>query len=335
MIVGSVSIVSARKNMGLPEPSTMKRILAGAIDMHVHVGPEIIPRAFDVLDLVEQMRELGMGGYVAKSNSQCTAGETYVVNKLFHDVEGEWVAAFGAITLNYSVGGLNPVAINVAANLGTPFKYAQFKCVWFPTTSSIATMKFQQLEAGKTLGGTMPVGPRTAYTTSQKIFGGTGKGIEIVKPNGEIVPDVEAVIHAIAENNLILATGHISEDETFAVVDGAKSLGVKKIISTHPRFPVERLIELANKGVIIEQTYTPPVFASGAEGNLAAKIANISKIGAERMIVTTDSGIRDGWWDNMAVAWKKIVETLLEGGITERQIITMIKTNPKRLLDLE
>ena len=45
----------------------------------------------------------------------------------------------------------------------------------------------------------------------------------------------------IARHNMLLATGHLSRDEIFAVVDAALEAGVRDIVITHPEFPSQDL----------------------------------------------------------------------------------------------
>src|SRR5207237_928779 len=65
-----------------------------------------------------------MAGLVLKSHYTCTSDRATLVNKLYPGIQ-----AFGAIALNNSVGGLNPLAVDIAGRLGC-------KVVWFPTVDS-------------------------------------------------------------------------------------------------------------------------------------------------------------------------------------------------------
>ena len=55
-----------------------------------------------------------MAGFVLKSHYICTADRATLVNQIVPEVQ-----AFGAIALNNSVGGLNPLALDIAGRLGT------------------------------------------------------------------------------------------------------------------------------------------------------------------------------------------------------------------------
>jgi hypothetical protein len=294
-------------SINLSMPAKTLRLLEGAFDMHTHPGPDFVPRIFDVYELAEQCKKLGMAGFVAKNHNLPTQGLAYSVNKKFSEVK-----CFGSITLNFAVGGLNLAAINVAAEMGA-------KVVWFPTISSTSSIA---------RGG----GSSEAHKFLSKITGSPTKGIEIINSNGSVLPKVEDCLNSIAEYNLVLATGHLTIEETIALVDAAKSVGVDKIVITHPRFPVEKQIELADRGAYIELTNL-----YSDKKSAATYIDNIKKIGANRCIICTDSGMVDfpRKAHNEAEYWKIIIARLLDNGISENNIATMIKINPKKLLDIK
>ena len=61
----------------------------------------------------------------------------------------------------------------------------------------------------------------------------------------------------VAENDLILATGHLNKTEIFALVSAAKGHGVRKVVITHPTFSSialskEEQKELADLGAFLE-----------------------------------------------------------------------------------
>src|ERR1700676_1604378 len=89
------------------------RALEGAYDLQVHVGPDVIARRIDDIDCAREFLAHGMKGFVLKSHYIQTGERAQVVTKA---VPGSTV--FGAVTLNHSVGGLNPVAVERAARPG-------------------------------------------------------------------------------------------------------------------------------------------------------------------------------------------------------------------------
>src|SRR5258706_5420462 len=92
--------------------------IRGGYDLQVHVAPDVIGRRIDDIDLAKEFLARGLRGFVLKSHYVSTAERAKVVSKA---VAG--ISAFGAITLNHSVGGLNPVAVEIAGRSGA-------KIVW-------------------------------------------------------------------------------------------------------------------------------------------------------------------------------------------------------------
>src|ERR1043166_3000370 len=98
--------------------------LQGAYDLQVHVAPDVIERRIDDIDLAKEFLACGLKGFVLKSHYFPTAERAKGVYKAVPGIH-----AFGAIPLNHSVGGLNPVAVELAGRSGN-------KVVWMPTVDA-------------------------------------------------------------------------------------------------------------------------------------------------------------------------------------------------------
>src|SRR5689334_23379281 len=108
-----------------PEPSAHGReLVRGAYDVHIHVAPDVMRRRIDDISLAARFAAVGMAGYVLKSHYVPTAERAEVVRRAHPGVD-----ALGAITLNASVGSLNPIAVEIAGRGGARF-------VWLPTVDS-------------------------------------------------------------------------------------------------------------------------------------------------------------------------------------------------------
>ena len=95
-------------------PSARARSLVrGAYDLHVHVAPDVPPRRIDDRSLAERFAELGLAGFALKSHYTSTAERAQIVSGLFADVE-----VLGTLTLNRAVGGMNALAVEIAAREG-------------------------------------------------------------------------------------------------------------------------------------------------------------------------------------------------------------------------
>ena len=112
---------------GVTSPSDRARALVhGAYDLHVHVAPDVPQRRIDDRSLAQRFSELGLAGFALKSHYTSTAERAQVVSALFPDVE-----VVGTLTLNWAVGGMNALAVEIAAREGA-------RIVWMPTVDSPA-----------------------------------------------------------------------------------------------------------------------------------------------------------------------------------------------------
>src|SRR5437879_9755201 len=78
--------------------------IQGAYDLQVHVAPDVIERRIDDVGLAQEFLARGLKGFVLKSHYIPTAERAKVVCRAVPGIQ-----AYGALTLNHSIGGLNPV----------------------------------------------------------------------------------------------------------------------------------------------------------------------------------------------------------------------------------
>src|SRR5690606_19004737 len=83
-----------------------RALLRGAVDLHVHSAPDVVPRKGNDVEIAQRTRAAGMGGFLIKSHYMPTADRAALVNSIVPDVR-----CFGSLCLNHSVGGLNPIAV--------------------------------------------------------------------------------------------------------------------------------------------------------------------------------------------------------------------------------
>ena len=91
-----------------------RRLVRGAYDLHVHVEPDVMRRRITDLQLARRCWDVGLAGFALKSHYVPTAERAAVLNEAL----GGEVRVLGALTLNASVGGMNPIAVEIAAREG-------------------------------------------------------------------------------------------------------------------------------------------------------------------------------------------------------------------------
>jgi hypothetical protein len=290
-----------------------RELLRGAFDTHIHVAPDVVPRIVDDVSLARRFAELGMDGFVLKSHYTSTAERAAVVRAAVPGVQ-----ALGAIVLNRAVGGLNPLAVEIAAR-------EDVRTVWLPTVDSVN----ESHERDAPPGAAVPVWVKLQLELREQ-------GIEIppvpvVDEHGAVVPELSAVLERIAHHGLLLATGHLSRDEIFTVVGAAQAAGVTQIVITHPEFPAQALpiedqIALARGGALLERCMTTPW-----TGKIAWErwIEHIRAAGPEHSVLSTDLGqiFNPPVEDGMGI----MVDRLLAAGFDDEEIVTMAVTNTRRV----
>jgi hypothetical protein len=262
--------------------------------MHVHAAPDVIDRKIDAFELVTKAKKAGMKGIVLKCHDTPTTMLAWALSRVISGIK-----IYGSVTLNISsTGGINPEAVKVAFKLGA-------KIVWMPTKSA---------------------GNQLAYE-------GKSGGIKIMR-NGVVSKEVEETLNIIAENKGILATGHLSVEESIVLVDTAKSMGINKLIITHPTWyiinmPIDIQKELARKGAYIEYTANLTTMRGGL---IRAKLIaeQIRTISAEHCILTSDLGQPENPYPDEG--FNLFLKNLIDEGISMEELKIMISINPTKLL---
>jgi hypothetical protein len=292
---------------------TAPHLLQGAFDTHLHIAPDVVERKIDDLTLARRFEELGMGGFILKSHYGSTAERASVVRAAVPGVQ-----ALGAIALNRAVGGMNPLAVEIAAREGA-------RTVWMPTVDSVNEAHEREAPPG----AKVPVWVKLQLELREQ-------GIEIdpvpvVDKAGVPLPETREVLKMIARHGMLLATGHLGRDEIFAVVEAALEEGVEPIVVTHPEFPsqslsVEDQRTLAERGALLERCFTTP-----HTGKISWErwLENIRATGLEHSVLSTDLGqvFNPPVEDGMAL----MVEKLLAGGFSEEEVHTMAVVNTRRV----
>jgi hypothetical protein len=282
--------------------------------MHVHIDPDFVPRIIDDIGLARRCAELGLAGFQMKSHYNSTAERARTVNAA---VPG--ARAIGAIVLNRAVGGVNPLAVEIAAREGA-------RTVWMPTVNSINEM--QEVHAFAP-GAAMPVWMK--FEVSLRDAGVEAEPVAVIDAAGALLPDVLKVFEVATRHQLVLATGHLARDEIFAVVDGALAAGIRDVVVTHPEFPSQNLgleeqAELAGRGALLERCFTTPYTGKVPWEHV---YDGVRATGVENNVLSTDLGqvFNPPVEDGLAL----FADRFLEAGFTDEEVHTMAVVNTRRL----
>jgi Family of unknown function (DUF6282) len=288
-------------------------LLKGAIDMHAHTAPALFKRHIDDAALAEIALQFGMRGFVLKDHDASTTGRAYYVNRMYPGVE-----SFGAVVLNRSVGGLNPYVAEAAIHYGA-------KVVWMPSNHS----KYHA-ECFNT-----PDYPQFGRPKRQL----PGEGVTVFEEDGlTLTKNARTICEIVAENNVALATGHLSLPEIRTLQDAALEAGVTRFIVTHANWSLCKLDldvqrELIAKGASIEYvacSCVSPIFWEQQPGELAEWIIALK---GENLVLGSDLGQFAG--PPHPEGLRMLLAALLEVGVPYEYLEKMAKQNPVAVLGLE
>ena len=276
------------------------RLLQGSIDMHAHYGPDpFAVRKVDALMGAQMAREAGMRAIVLKNHQYGTAPLATIVSEVVPDI-----AVVGSICLNVEAGGLNPDIVETAAKLVA-------KVLWMPTQSSNYDYMHNKMRTG---------------------------GISILDDKGKLLPSVVKILDIAKHYEMVVATGHLPVNEAFVLVESALNKGLVKIVATHPLgwhvntyFTIAQQRRMADMGAFVEYCFVNTI----PEGGLDPKdmVDAIRAVGAHRCILSTDLGQANN--PAPVEGMKLMIASMLDNGMTEKEIEVMVKENPARLLGLD
>jgi len=289
--------------------------IQGAYDLQVHVAPDIIARRIDDLGLAREFLERGLKGFVLKSHYMSTAERAKVVTAAVPGIE-----AYGAITLNHSVGGLNPVAVDIAGRSGA-------KIVWFPTVDA------ENETAGLPTGGNKKLPFWAEIQREISAMGIAPPRMTVLDGSGQISQATRSCIELIAKHDMVLATGHLGRHEIFPLVKAAREMKVNKVLVTHAEFPSQNLTaeeqaQLADAGAYIEHCFTT---MHTGKASWSGVIEAIRAVGPERCLLSTDLGQTIN--PPVAEGFAVFAQTLLDGGFSIKEIQCMAVVNSGALVE--
>jgi len=272
------------------------RILEGGADYHLHTAPDPNnERIADAFEAADGALSLGIRALGFKCHAGTTGAVASMVGKRYPDM-----TVVGTIVLNREVGGINPLAVETDARLGT-------RKVCMPTTWSTLARRQHNID----------------------------DAVRVTSEDGEVLPEVRDVLSLSKEKDLIIETGHLWEDEIVPLFKAAKEIGVTRFVVTHASKIEGRMLDLAlqqqlaSEGALIEHCFGHifPLLGNIGVDRIAKCIRHV---GAESCILSTDLGqaYNPTPWEGMKMA----VSTMLKSGFSEREVTLLVKDNPLQML---
>lgn len=277
---------------------SMRHLLQGAYDMHIHTAPDVTPRKCDDLELAQRLQKAGMAGCAIKSHYMDTSGRAALLQKLYPEL-----TFAGGITLNRSLGGVNPDTVERTGQMGG-------KMLWFPTLEARAYQGFHHRDDGTDLS----------------------RFLTVLNEDGKLLPQAVEVLEAAAQYHMVVGTGHLGAEEGLALVREARRMDGLQMVLTHAdnpadQYTLEQQQEAVRMGAMVEHCYFTTYYDRVSAQEIARQIRGV---GAENVILSTDFGqVKSPYSDEGILGY---LEVLATQGITEDELRLMTCTNPKRLI---
>lgn len=277
--------------------------LKNVVEVHVHAKPDLYPRAYSDMELMEAGVRVQARAIVVKWHYGQTAARVQLCNEMRRRLYPEaCVEMIGSIVLNYPVGGINPAAVETALKLGA-------RIVWMPTTDS----------------------------RNERELKGFHDGIVCVE-HGRVTEPVREILKMIREYDAVLGTGHLDAQESLALIDTAKTMGIGRILVDHPEYWVtqmtmeQQLRLVRDYDVCIGRYYAQPMPDGSFHVNLPENLESYRQIGYKNMIISTDGGqLANPHWED---ALRIYMQYFADQGVPKEHIDYMAKALPAKLLGL-
>jgi hypothetical protein len=293
------------------------------IDMHVHIGPELLRRKYSAEALAAEARREGFG-VVMKNHFIPTTAQVSQVRR-----PDDKVPLVGSVALNFGCGGVDDHGVrsalsgwktDVTAADPNPERFV----VWMPTMCCEAHLRCYDRRDLSVDWGIKP-----QYTR----FYAEGTGYTFDAADTEKLAAMRRALEVIREYDLVLATGHLDRNETLTLVKLAYEMGIRRIIMTHPLFQSTKL-DPETMRRMWEQfgAYSELAFVNLAMDHLTYEqyLAVIEAVGPQGVILSTDVG--QIFSPTVGDALREFFTELQARGVREDDIVQMSVLNTNRLL---
>jgi hypothetical protein len=169
--------------------------------------------------------------------------------------------------------------------------------------------------------------------------------------------EIAEILEMVAANpQVYLITGHLSAPEAVRLVELGHEYGVKKMVVSSTVFKIasmDQLAHMAEMGALIEYTLaayghssgtrktdyyaeieyaSDPIPSSHPKTSVKTVTAHVDELGAENCVIATDYGVYT--LPPPVEGLREFMALLLDLGLTETQIKTLVQENPTELLGL-
>lgn len=290
--------------MDSPSDAIVEELISGAVDTHMHTAPDVFPRHDTDHTAAQRASDRGMRGIVIKNHHFETASRAALAR------ERTDITVLGGITLNEWVGGLNPHAVDGAAQLDASI-------VWMPTITARNHLDHASIDM---------------FTAEEQ----SPDGISVLS-DGELTDPAHAVLERIEANDLVVGLSHLAPQEAMELVRVGANEGIEEFVVQHPHahfldYSFDQMQQITDLGATLEFHYICTTEMMGHAATIQDFARAIDKVGPENVILATDGGATEN--PPAMDMFEAFVREMVAAEVPWRDIETMIGTNPARVFDL-
>jgi hypothetical protein len=290
-------------------------LLVGAIDLHCHSGPSIMPRSLDHIEALHEAAAAGFRAMLIKDHYYSATPITELLNKQFGHLG---VTLLSGVPLNNALGGFNVYAVDHGIKLGA-------RLVWMPTFTAK-----NHIDANARSKGF----PHTSKPLLEP------DPLTVLDPEGRLIDAVKPILDMIAEHDVVLSAGHLHISEIYPLFEEAKKRGVKRLLVNHPTFLIgcslDDIRALVGMGAYIEHSFCMFIEMRRGKAPMCSpqELAALIEAGSiERTILASDLGQAGN--DRPVAGFRNIVGTCIDLGLSDVEIRRMISQNAADLIGLD
>jgi hypothetical protein len=291
---------------------TIGKLLVGAIDLHCHSGPSVMPRRLNHVEAIREAEAAGLRAILFKDHYYSVAP----VAELLKETIAPKLELLTGVPLNNTLGGLNPYAVEHGFKLNA-------RLVWMPTFSAANHIRHSH---------------RKNYLATREAML-KPKGLTVVNDSGELLDEAKLILDQIAKYDAVLSAGHLHISEIWPLFDEARARGVKRLLVNHPTFLIDASMsdirELAGMGAMLEHSSCMWVGVQNKSGKYTAEglDALIKAGGIDNTIIGSDLGQEGN--PTPVAGLRSVIGMCLDLGYGETDIRKMIGGNAARLMGLK
>lgn len=288
----------------------INKLLEGAIDLHCHSGPSVMPRRLNHVEAIKEGEAAGLRAILFKDHYYSVTP----VAALLDEIMPGKVKLLTGVPLNNTVGGFNPYAVEHGFKLGA-------RLVWMPTFSAANHIRHSHRKQFLPTKDTM-----LAPTM-----------LTVIDERGVLKDEVKVILDQIAEYDAVLSAGHLHISEIWPLFNEAKARGITRLLVNHPTFLIgcsdADMAELTKMGAYLEHSCCMWAGVQGKNYTAEGLKAVIEAGGVPNTILGSDLGQIGN--PTPVEGLRFVIQMLIDLDYKDDDIRLLIGGNAAKLLSLD